>query len=202
MLPLVAAGLISAGTGIATSLIGGNMAGKARDKQMGLYDDQIADLTAWRDLKVNRDFFETSAGRDFLNRALKQSEGASRTIASNAAITGESAESQIAKQGNVQSSLAEAMSKIAAMGDLRNDQTDNTYQRMLSGLMGQKAGIYAGQAETGGNLVSAGGDLIASSAPGLAELFSKQPTPGVNMIDSTGKFVQGLAPMFAGRGTN
>ena len=161
--------LISAGVGLVSSLIGGEMAGKARRKQMGLYDDQVADLTAWRDTRVNQDFFDSSIGRDYLNRALKQSEGASRTIASSAAVTGESAESQIAKQGNVQSSLADAMSKIAATGSMRNDQTENTYQNTLMGLMGQKANMYAGQAETGANIVG-----------------------------SAGSFMQGLAPMFAG----
>jgi hypothetical protein len=173
MLPVIAAALISAAAGVGSSAIGGAMAGKARKKQMGLYNDQIADLTAWRDTQANRNYFDSPAGRDFMNTALKQSESSSRTLASSAAITGESAESQIAKQGNVQSALAEAMSKTAAMGDLRSNQNEMSYQNMLMGLMGQKAGMYAGQAETGGNLVSSGGNMLSSSAPALAQWLNK-----------------------------
>jgi len=159
---------IGGAIGLGASLIGGGMAGKARKQQMGLYDDQIADLTAWRDLKVNRDFFDSPAGRDYMTRALTQSEDSSRTVASSAAITGESAESQIAKQGNIQSSLADAMSKIAGMGDLRNDQTENTYQNMLMGLMGQKANMYSQKAETGANIVGSAGDFVSGLAPMFA----------------------------------
>ena len=173
MAPAVIAALIAAAAGAGTSMIGASQAKKARAGQEGIYNDQIADLSAWRDLKVNQDYFDTPAGRNFLNQALKQSEGASRTVASSAAITGESAESQIAKQGNIQSSLAEAMSKITASADLRGDQADNTYQSMLAGLMGQKANLYGQKAETAGNMVSAGGDLVSSSAPALAELFKQ-----------------------------
>lgn len=165
---------ISAGIGLVSSLIGGAQAGKARKKQLGLYNDQIADLTAWRDTNANRDYFDSPTGRDFLTRALDQSEASSRTIASNAAITGESAESQIAKQGNVQSSLADAMSKIASMGDLRSDRTEMSYQNLLTGLMGQKANIYGEQVDAGANLVSSGGDLLASSAPLFADAFAKK----------------------------
>lgn len=194
--------VIGGAIGLGASLIGGDMAGKARKKQMGLYDDQIADLTAWRDTRVNQDFFDSSVGRDYLNRALMQSEDASRTIASSAAITGESAESQIAKQGNVQSSLADAMSKLAASDSMRDDQTENTYQNTLMGLLGQKANMYAGQAETGANLVGAGGDFLQGLAPMFAGSFGQQPSQGQNIVNSSGKFAQGLAPTFGGRNLN
>jgi hypothetical protein len=157
-----------AAIGLGSSLIGGAMAGSARDKQMGLYDNQIADLTAWRDTKVNRDFFDSPAGRDYMTRALLQARGDSKTLASSAAVTGESAESQIAKQGNIQAGLAGAMSKIAAAGDLQSQQGEASYQNMLMGLMGQKANIYAGQAETGGNIVGSAGSFAQSLAPLLA----------------------------------
>jgi len=162
--------------GLGASLIGGGMAGNARNKQMGLYDNQIADLTAWRDTEVNRDFFDSPAGRDYMTRALLQARGDSKTLASSAAVTGESAESQIAKQGNIQSALAGAMSKTAAAGDLQSQQYEMSYQNMLMGLMGQKAGMYAGQAETGGNIVGSAGNFVS----GLAPMFADQGTQGID----------------------
>ena len=169
--------LIAAGISAASAGIGAAQAGKARRNQMGLYDNQIADLTAWRDTKVNRDFFDSPAGRDYMTRALLQARGDSKTLASSAAVTGESAESQIAKQGNIQAGLAGAMSKTAAAGDLQSQQGEASYQNMLMGLMGQKAGMYAGQAETGANIVGSAGSFAQSLAPMLAGGPNVQSVP-------------------------
>jgi len=162
-----------AGAGLLTNVVGNIFSGKANRKAQGIVDDQIADLTAWRDTEVNRDPLKSNVGKNIMRKALDTAKQQARTADSKSAITGASAEQSIAEKGNIQKGLSDTMSNIAGYATAREDQIEGRYRSNLSQLLNQKTNMQLNKAQQGAN--------VASSA---------------------GSFLQGLAPMFADGGAN
>ena len=160
------------GAGLATGILGSIFGGAARRKQQDLINSQISDLTAWRDKGVNQDPMKSNVGQSIMRKALDTAKTQRQTIESSAAVTGASAEKEIAQKAGIQKGLSNTMSNIAGYATAREDQIEGQYRSNLGQLLGQKSALLGGQAQSGSNLSG-----------------------------NAGSFLQGLAPMFAGTGT-
>ena len=171
MAPSPALPLVTAGLGLASNVIGNIFSGKANRKAQGIVDDQIADLTAWRDMEVNRDPLKSNVGKNIMRKALDTAKQQARTADSKGAITGASAEQNIAEKSAIQKGLSDTASNIASYATAREDQIEGRYRSNLSNLLGQKTNMALNKAQQ-----------------------------GANVAQSAGSFLQGLAPMFAQNG--
>lgn len=178
--------LILPGAGLLTSAIGSIFSGGANRKAMGIVNDQIADLTAWKDKGVNIDPLKSNVGKSIMKRSLERAKTQSRNIDSSSAITGASAEKNIAQKEGVQKGLSDTMTNLAAYGSQRADNIENQYRSNLSSLLGQKSDIIRGQGQSGANLAASAGSFVSGLAPmygmgagNRATKISNKPLPGM-----------------------
>ena len=160
-----------AGAGLLTNVVGNIFSGKANRKAQEGVDDQIADLTAWKDTQVNQDPLKSNVGKNIMRKALDTAKQQARTADSKSAITGASAEQNIAEKSAIQKGLSDTASNIASYATAREDQIEGRYRSNLSNLLGQKTNMALNKAQQ-----------------------------GANVAQSAGSFLQGLAPMFAQNG--
>ena len=165
-------GIALGGAGLLTGVLGSIFGGAANRKAKNLVNTQIADLTAWRDKGVNQDPMKSNVGQSIMRKALDTAKTQRQTIESSAAVTGASAEKEIAQKAGVQKGLSNTMSNIAGYATAREDQIEGRYRSNLGQLLGRKSALLQGQAQSGSSVASNAGSLL-----------------------------QGLAPMFAGSGT-
>jgi hypothetical protein len=157
------------GAGLVTGLIGNIFSGGQKRKAMGVIDDQIADLTAWKDIGTNIDPLKTNVGKSIMQKSLDRAKTKARNIESTGAITGASEEKQIAEKAGVQKGLSDTASNLAAYGSQRADQIEGQYRSNLSNLLSQKAGMLMGNAQSGANLAGSAGSFLQGLAPLYAE---------------------------------
>lgn len=152
-LPIIGAGL---------NFLGNIFGGSANRKARNLVDEQITDLTSYRDTQINRDPLKSNVGKNIMRRALDSAKERSKTIESNASITGASDESVIAQKEGVQKGLSDTMSNIASYATVREDQIEGRYRSNLSNLLGQKVNMLGNQAQSASNLASNAGEFVKS----------------------------------------
>ena len=162
-----------AGAGLLTNVVGNIFSGKANRKAQEGVDDQIADLTAWKDTQVNQDPLKSNVGKNIMRKALDTAKQQARTADSKSAITGASAEQNIAEKSVIQKGLSDTASNIASYATAREDQIEGRYRSNLGNLLGQKTNMALNKAQQ-----------------------------GANVAQSAGSFLQGLAPMFANTGSD
>ena len=165
-LPL--AGLIPAGIGVVSQLVGNIFSGKANKKAVGVVDDQIADLTAWRDTETNRDPMQSNVGKNVMRKALDTAKSQAKLIDSKSAVTGASAEQNVAEKAGVQKGLSDTLSNVASYATAREDQIEGRYRSNLGNLMGQKTGLLQQKAQQGANVAGSAGDFLQGLAPMFA----------------------------------
>jgi hypothetical protein len=141
---------------------------EARDAQ-GLVNNQIADLTAWRNTSVNQPYLDSNAGRGVITKAFNKFRDQAQQAQSTAAVTGASDEAVVAQQGNAQAALGNVMSDVSAQGTIRADQIENQYRSNLANLLLQKMGLIQQQGQSGANLASSAGSFMAGLAPTFAK---------------------------------
>lgn len=169
------------GVGFVTGLLGNLFSGGKNRKAMNIINQQIADLTAWRDKEVNIDPLKSSVGKSIMQKSLDRAKTQARNIESGSAITGASEEQQIAEKEGIQKGLSETASNLAAYGTQRADQIEGQYRSNLANLLSQKAGILMGQAQSGANLGGSAGSFLQGLAPLYANNFLKiKPMEGMN----------------------
>ena len=161
MAPAIVAALIAAGSQVAGNIFSSS----ANKKAQGVVDDQVSDLTAWRDTQVNQDPMESNVGQNVMRKALDLAKTKTKTIESSGAVLGSSAESQLAEKAGVQKGLSDTMSNVASYATAREDQIEGRYQSNLSQLLGQKTAMLQGKAQSGANVAGAAGDFIQGLAP-------------------------------------
>jgi len=176
---LKAADLILPGAGLASSLIGNLFSGGKNRKAMGIVNEQIADLTAWKDIGTNIDPLKTNVGKSIMQKSIDRAKTKARNIESTGAITGASAEKQIAEKAGVQKGLSDTASNLAAYGSQRADRIEGQYRSNLTNLLSQKTGMLQGQAQSGANLAGSAGSFLQGLAPlyagGYTEDISAPP---------------------------
>lgn len=153
--------------GLITSFIGQQQAAKQMREAQRLVNNQIADLTAWKDIETNRPYLDTNAGRNVMTRATDIYRNQAKAAKSTAAVTGASDEAALAQQASSQQALGDVMSNVAAQGVAREDQINNIYRSNLANLMAQKVGLATGRAQSGANLASSAGSFLQSVGPSL-----------------------------------
>jgi hypothetical protein len=158
-----------AGAGLASNLIGNIFSGKANRKAQEGVDDQIADLTAWKDTQVNQDPLKSNVGKNIMRKALDTAKQQARTVDSKSAVTGASAEQNIAEKSNIQKGLSNTMSNIAGYATAREDQIEGRYRSNLSQLLNQKTNMQLNKAQQGANVASSAGSFIQGLAPMFAD---------------------------------
>ena len=153
--------------GLITSFIGQQQAAKQAREAQRLVNNQIADLTAWKDIETNRPYLDTNAGRNVMTRAMDTYRNQARNARSAAAITGASDEAVVAQQAASQQALGDVMSNVAAQGTAREDQINNVYRSNLANLMAQKVGLIQQKAQSGANLATSAGSFLQGVGPSL-----------------------------------
>lgn len=153
--------------GLITSFIGQQQSAKQMREAQRLVNNQIADLTAWKDIETNRPYLDTNAGRNVMTRAMDTYRNQAKAAKSTAAITGASDEAALAQQASSQQALGDVMSNVAAQGVAREDQINSIYRSNLANLMAQKVGLIQGKAQSGANLASSAGSFLQGIGPSL-----------------------------------
>lgn len=165
-----------AGAGLAANLIGQISSANKQKQASRLLNSQIADLTGWKNLEANRNYLDSNAGRNVINKASEKFRQQAQTAKSAEAITGASDEAALAQSAAAGENLGSVISDVAAQGAVREDQIQNQYRTNMANLIQQKIGLLQGQSQSGSNLASSAGSFIS----GLAPLATKLPvTTGI-----------------------
>lgn len=173
--------------GFLTNIVGQQMAAKRSRESMNQVNQQIADLTAWRDTNVNRPYLDSNVGRNVITKAFDKFKQQAQTAKSTAAVTGASDEAVVAQQASAGEALGNVMSDVAAQGTVRADQIENQYRSNLANLLATKLGLQQQQTGSAANLASSAGSFMQGLAPMMGQQGgAKVPT---GQVQNTGGYI-------------
>ncbi|MEI6059399.1 MAG: hypothetical protein WCR72_01770, partial [Bacteroidota bacterium] len=112
MLPALAVPLITTGLQVAGNLFGQSQANKAQNKYDSFLTQRRNDLAAKLNTSQNQDYLDTDAARSALEQIRKNMKEATKATTNAAIQGGETPESVIATQGNLQDKYQNAVSGL------------------------------------------------------------------------------------------
>ena len=138
MLPLVAIGLASAATGLASSIFGGSKAAKAAKQANRQLEQQKKENQAWYDRRYNQDYTQTAEAQSLLNYAREQADRNWKKAEGGAAVGGATDESvaQAKEAGNRM--ISDTASNVAAQSTSQKNAVENQYMQTKYGLTNQQ----------------------------------------------------------------
>ena len=159
--------LIDAGIGAVGSIIGGISASRAAKKAKQRVENQQSENQDWYNRRYNEDTTQRADAQRVLTMTEEAIKNRNRAAAGAAAVmgSGDHVAAQ-AKEANNQA-LADATSRIAAMGDARKDNIEAQYRQRDSELEGQLANIEMNKAAA----VSQATQGVASAAMAAGGAF-------------------------------
>lgn len=168
-------GAIAGGLGLATSIIGGINAGKARKRQQQA-------LNAEKEVvenNYNKDYYQDYTQRSDNQALLKNLKDSlmqnSKAEAGRAAVTGATPEAVAAAKQQASDTLANATGQIAAQGSSYKDNVMNRYMNQRQSLLGQQNRINEQSAASWTNLMQGGLNVAAGSLGSMANAALNTP---------------------------
>ncbi len=192
MLPALAVPLITTGLQVAGNLFGQSQANKAQNKYDSFLTQRRNDLAAKLNTSQNQDYLDTDAARSALEQIRKNMKEATKATTNAAIQGGETPESVIATQGNLQDKYQNAVSGLVQAGQQVKDRDRMVYESLGQNLDQQNAQSLAGKVgqwgQFGQNVGAAAGGLMSAWGAGA---FDKKATfgdtnPGVSYMQPKG----------------
>ena len=174
-------GLVSLGSSIA----GAAMGNKAAKEQSQAYDDAWADYEDWYDGQMNTSILDRADTLSMLKRYRDWQEENAKKYQTNAIKGGASEEAKIAYAQEANKGYADAISRIAAMGQQYKDRLSQNYATNRFNFQTKRADMAAagaqavasGIANAGGTLGSLIGGMDWGGVKPQTDLLPSLPTP-------------------------
>lgn len=148
---IIMLGLVSAGIGLASGIMGGIKSGKAAKKQEQLINSQEAKNEAWYNRNYYQNYLDSSESRAAIKRVEDTMKKRNQEAQATAAVTGGTPESVLAQQENDQKLMSDTIEGLAARADARKEQIDavnqQNQQNIANAHMGQQQMNEAGGAK-------------------------------------------------------
>jgi len=126
--------LLSAGIGAAGNIFGQAKSAKANQKYDSYLKGMNSRLDNWYNKEYNTNYLDTEEAKAVIRQLLEQAKQANEDMASKSAVTGDSAEKQVAQKDKLNKNMAGAMTRMAGMGTQRKENVQNQYMNRLGQL--------------------------------------------------------------------
>ena len=138
-------GLLSSGYGMAQS----GRANKQMEKKIAR---EKQDLQSWYDTESNTNFLDTDMSRSTLEILQRQLAESNKNVDSKGAMTGETAESSLAKKSKGSEMFGDTVTQLAGYGTRYRDALRSEYVNRLNRITGLDYGMTAQKGQSGVNL--------------------------------------------------
>lgn len=156
--------IIGAGVGAAASIFGGISASKAIKKIKANLEQQRKANQDWYDQRYNEDATQRADAQRILTKTEDAFRNRNKAAQGAAAVMGGTEESVAATKAANSQALADATSQIAANGEARKDQIEQTYQQNDRDIQSQLNDLEQKKAAAIGQAVQG----VASAASSLS----------------------------------
>lgn len=186
--PLIG-GLISLGGSIA----GAAMGNAAAKKQASAYDQAWGEYEDWYEGQMNANILDRADTLSLLKRYRDWQEEDAKKYQTNAIKGGASEEAKVAYAQKANKGYADAISRIAAMGQQYKDRLSQGFMQQQLGFKQKRAELAAEGAQTVANgIANAGGaigDLVGGMNWGGGKKSASTPSVSTSSVDSFGNIV-------------
>lgn len=156
--------LLSAGLGLASSIYGGIKSAQANKEFENQINQQQSQADTFFNNRVNRDFMETNAAKSVVEQLRKRYLDQAKEIDSQTAVTGGTAEANIAAKGQVNENYNDVMSNVASQATGYQENAENNYQNQISDIAQQRMMLAEKKNQNTTNLMAAGASLLGTAA--------------------------------------
>lgn len=140
--------------------------GAEMDKAADLTQNQLGDLNAWYNQNYYKDYMDSAEARSAMSTLTEQVKRVLMGYNNQAVATGATPEAQLAAKTGAQSSMSDAVNRLAGLGTQRKDTTRRDFMNYSGLLNNQMAGIYGNKAQgyltQQNNLFQGIGDLFGA----------------------------------------
>lgn len=173
--PLIG-GIISLGSSIAGAALGN----KAAKEQAQAYDDAWANYEDWYDGQMNTSILDRADTLSMLKRYRDWQEENAKKYQTNAIKGGASEEAKIAYAQEANKGYADAISRIAAMGQQYKDRLSQGFMQQKLGYMQKRADMAAAGTQAVASGIANAGGTLGSLIGGMDWGGKKKLSPGPN----------------------
>lgn len=159
--------LVGAGLSAVGGIFGGISASKAMKNVKKNLQERKQENQAWYDRRYNEDATQRADAQRILAKTEESIRERNRQAAGAQAVMGGTDESVAAAKAANNQALAEAASQIAAAGDARKDQIEQTYQQRDAQLDDALNGLEVNKAKA----ISSAVQGVAQAGAGMADAF-------------------------------
>ncbi len=174
-----------AGFGLAQSIYGGIQSANANKEMAQNIDNQQTQADAFYNNRVNRDFLDTNAAKGIVEELRKRYQEQAKTIDSNTAATGGTAEGNIAAKTELNDSYNSAMRGVAGEATNYQDRGEMIHQSQLSDLAQQRMQLSGMKGQNASNLMQTGENLLGTAAD-VAAFGEDTPESNYTVPDKVG----------------
>lgn len=135
---------------------------KANSDAEDLINEQIESNKA--DYALDRNYMESNEAKTVLTKAREQSDRNNKIAENKAAVTGGTAESELAEKKTNNKMYSDTVRNLAQVGSQRSYAAKQTYNNNLNRLLGMKMGLTQQSAQNAANLASNAGQLVSSAS--------------------------------------
>jgi hypothetical protein len=178
-----AIGSVFPGAGTAIGGVIGGAAGLAYDwfkkpgeemkKVENMSQQQLGDLTSWYNQNYYKDYMDSAEARSSMSNLTEQVKKVLMGYDNQAVASGSTEESRLAAKTGVQSSMGDAMTRLAGLGTQRKAAMRGDYMNYSGLLSNQLANVYRDKAQgyltQQSNLFNSVGDLAGALFAGKSE---------------------------------
>ncbi len=174
-----------AGFGLAKSIFGGTQTANANEEMAQNIENQQTQADAFYNNRVNRDFLDTNAAKGIVEELRKRYQEQAKTIDSNTAATGGTAEGNIAAKTELNDSYNSAMRGVAGEATNYQDRGEMIHQSQLSDLAQQRMQLSGMKGQNASNLMQTGENLLGTAADVAAFGEDTNPVAGGSTVGVT-----------------
>lgn len=171
--------------GIAGQIFGASKSAKANREMAHMLAAEDAENEAFFNNSVNRTFLDTNAAKGVLERVRKQYEDANQVADNKGVVTGATPEAVIAQKTANNEALNDVVSQIAENATAYQDTKEQQYRTEKNNIFNQEMGLQQQKAQNAANLMTNAGNLLTSSAMGIAGGNNKRLAGGLNQFGRT-----------------
>lgn len=172
--------LIGAAISIASSIAGSVMANKAQKHKASAYDQAWGEYEDWYEGQMNTSILDRADTLSMLKRYRDWQEEEAKKYQTNAIKGGASEEAKIAYAQKANKGYADAISRIAAMGQQYKDRLSQGFMQQQLGYKQKRADLTAEGAQTVANGIANAGGAIGDLVGGMNWGGQKKSSPGPN----------------------
>jgi len=178
---------ITAGLGVASlagQIFGAIKGGQANRANQDLLNKQREDNEKFYNMNVNRDFLETNAAKGMFEQLRKQFRDRNKVVENTAAVTGGTAEAEIAAKSSNQENYNDAVNSIAQNATGYQQGQEAIYRGQENAIDNRQMDINTQKAQNAANVFSNAGQLMgaASTLPGFEDLQKKYSNAGAPSV--------------------